>query len=78
MAHYAREKNSWRKTLKEFLGDIKLSCVEYPHGGLWNTKYYRADMIAVDMSASYPGGFLGNGECNKYFIRFGHPTHEMT
>ena len=35
-------------------------------------------MTAVDMSASYPGGFLGYGECNKYFIRFGHPTHEMT
>jgi hypothetical protein len=32
LAHYAREKNSWRKTPNEFLNDIKSSCVEYYHG----------------------------------------------
>ena len=78
VAHFAREKNSWRRTSKEFLADVKLSCVEYGHGGLWNRKYSREGMITIDIAASYPVGFLGYGECSEYFKRFGHPTHEMT
>ena len=34
-------------------------------------------MMSVDMIACYPGSFLGGGECNKYFKRFGLPTHRM-
>jgi hypothetical protein len=30
------------------------------------------------MAACHPGVFLRYGECNVYFTRFGHPTHEMT
>ena len=77
-AHYAREKNSWKPTRFDLLDDIILSCVEYGHGGLWNCKYSRKDLICVDMVACYPGSFLGYGECSEYFKRFGHPTNEMT
>ena len=34
--------------------------------------------MSVDMIACYPGSFLGGGEGNKYFKRFGLPTHRMT
>lgn len=77
-AHVARERNSWRPTPKSFLADIQQSCVEYGHGGLWNTRYDYRDMISVDMAACYPGSFLGYGECSEYFTRFGHVTNSMT
>ncbi|KAL3865473.1 hypothetical protein ACJMK2_042860 [Sinanodonta woodiana] len=76
-AQFARERNSWKPTRKRFVDDVKASCVEYGHGGLWNTKYDFNDMMSVDMIACYPGSFLGGGECNEYYIKFGLPTHKM-
>ena len=78
VAHFTRENNLWHPTQNKLLEDIKLSCVEYSHGGLWNKKYSRDGMISVDMVTCYPGSFLGYGNAAKYFTRFGHPTHEMT
>ena len=77
-AAFARIKNAWKPTRADFLPDIEASCVEFSHGGLWNTKYDRERMISVDMVACYPASFLGYGECTEYFKRFGHTTHEMT
>jgi len=68
-----------KPTRADFLENIQGSCVESPHRGLWNTKYYLQNMLSVDMAARHPGFFfLRYGECNVYFTRFGHPTHEMT
>ena len=77
-AHFARMKNAWRPTRVDFLPDIEASCIEFSHGGLWNTQYDRENMISIDMIACYPASFLGYGEAAKYFKRFGHPGHEMT
>ena len=77
-AHFARIKNAWKPTRVEFLPDIEDSCLEFNHGGLWNQKYDRDNIISVDMVACYPASFLGYGECTEYFKRFGHPVHEMT
>ncbi len=57
-AHFAQEKNSWKPTRLEFLEDVVRSCIEYGHGGLWNTKYNYNGVILVDMVACYPGRFL--------------------
>ena len=54
-AQFSRKKNTWKPTRTEFLPDIQSSCLEYSHGGLWNTKYDRESIILVDMAACYPG-----------------------
>ena len=76
-AQFTRERNSWKPTRKKFSVDIQASCIDFGHGGLWNTKYNYLDMISVDMIACYPGSFLGGGECNKWYNEFGLPTHNM-
>ena len=76
-AVFARMKNEWKPTRIEFLPDIQASCLEFNHGGLWNKKYDRENIISIDMVACYPASFLGYGDCAEYFKRFGHPGNEM-
>jgi hypothetical protein len=34
-------------------------------------------VICIDMKACYPASMQSMGECNPWFKRLGHPTHQL-
>ena len=75
----ARERNEWKPTPASILDDVQKSCVEHGHGGLWNAAQYHVnEIVSIDMKSCYPASFTGQGECQPYFERFGHPRSRMT
>lgn len=72
----AMKKNGWTPTPASILDDIQKACVEYCHGGVWNTvEYTMKDVVCIYMKACYPSSFLGKGEAAQWFQRCGHPGH---
>ncbi|RHZ52865.1 hypothetical protein Glove_456g39 [Diversispora epigaea] len=74
----ANEINEWHPITGKINNTIKQACIEYGHGGCWNSPDYNVnDVICIDMKECYPASMRGQGECITWFKRFGHPTHHL-